>query len=354
MNRKNLLAAACLALPALVACEGSVPQVKQHQAVVPSLTPNTAVQALDAPSSEDADAEAMSGECEEWVEVSSTYDEAAGTFASEYACTAGGAIERTTTEGQGDMMGNGSYTQTYFLRDGSEIVWSYTYTSDQVSTTYVGTSSEGDTYEGTYTYLDMDTTQVHEVYTTADGIYTTDGISANDGSSFDGSTAFDDPNTAASPDYVYENTQQDDGSYSQVVQSAGDGWTSSYTATFEVDGSFDYQFQTDLTETVVAPDYAGSYGYAADGSGEGEYTQSYDDGSSLLVSHVIAADGSYDESWTFDDAATDQGVDQEGSIHYAADGTGSGTITTHVVNGDDEICAVSVSADGTSSVDDCE
>lgn len=351
MNR--LLLASVAAPLVLAACEGKTPSVKRHDAVVPSLSPRTAVSALTSPSTADAES-GGEAQCLEASLVSESYDPSTGAFASEYDCAEGGGIDRVLTAGTGDQVGNGAYTQTYVLEAGGEIVWEYTYTSDAVSTTYVGSSSEGESYEGTYTYLDADTTRVEETWTMAEGVYTTDGVMTNDGTSFVGSSTFDDPDTAASPDYTYEQQTNDDGSFTQRVESAGDGWTSSYVADFAVDGSASYDFATDLTDTDVSPDYEGSYSYAADGAGEGGYTQAFDDGSSLAVDDEIRADGSYTESWSFDDAATEQPVDQEGSISYGVDGAGVGTITTFVVGGESETCRVTISADGATTIDQCE
>jgi hypothetical protein len=351
--RRALLASLAATVPFAAACEGRTPSVKRHDAVVPSLSPRTAVSALESPSTSDAES-TSEAQCLEPSLVTETYDEAAGTFFNEYDCAEGGGIDAVITEGSGDQLGNGEYTQTYVLEAGGEIVWTYTYTSGPTSTTYVGSSTEGESYEGTYTYLDENRTQVDETWTTAEGVYVTDGVMANDGSSFVGTTTFDDPDTAASPDYSYEQQTNDDGSFSQRVESAGDGWTSSYTADFGADGSVSYDFATDLTDTDVEPDYEGTYTYAADGAGGGGYHQSYDDGSSLDVEDEIAADGSYTESWSFDDASTEQPVDQEGSISYGVDGAGEGSITTFVVGGESETCRVTIDAGGATTIDQCE
>src|SRR5581483_11085046 len=114
-----------------------------------------------------------------------------------------------------------------------------------------------------------------------------------------------------------------------------------------------YSFQTDLLDTQVSPDYDGSYNYNADFSGSGSYTQHFDDGSTDAVSDVINSDGSVVESWSFDDASTEQSVDQTGQMTWQADGSAEGTVTTHVVGGGEQTCDVHISSSGAQTVDNC-
>ena len=46
-------------------------------------------------------------------------------------------------------------------------------------------------------------------------------------------------------------------------------------------------------------------------------------------------------------------MNRKARVHYAADGTGEGTITTHVVGGEPETCQIHIDAGGNTSVDNC-
>lgn len=358
LKKSKAAVVAAMSLSVLAACEGRTPEVQGRGAVVPTLSPNTTVMSLDAPSTEDAESgggdEEHAGQCAEWVTVSESYNQLTGDFEYVYECEEGGAIARIVTAGHDDGAGNGSYTQTYEMRDGSQIVWTYTYTisEDGLSQVYVGTSNEGESYEGTYTFLDQDRTQVQEVWRTTEGDYFIEGVQHQDGT-YEGTRAYDDPSTPASPDWTLDETRSADGTFTQSAEQTFEGYTTSWSAAYAEDGSVEYAFETDDLTTQVAPDFQGSYSYAADYSGSGGYRQDFDDGSILLVEQQISADGGYVESWTFDDASTEQALDQEGSITYAADGAGTGTLTTHVVGGDAETCRVTVAADGTTTIDQC-
>jgi hypothetical protein len=194
---------------------------------------------------------------------------------------------------------------------------------------------------------------MHEEWNLDEGTYVIDGLIANDGTTFDGDESFDDPRTEASPDWTLSMVSNEDGSFSQDVHVEGDGYTSDYTYAVSALGEADYSFETDMSDTEAHPDWTGEYHYAADGSGEGNYRQLFDDGSTLDVEDVIGADGSVDESWVFDDVATEQDVDQEGHMTFAPDGSGSGTVATHVVGGDDQTCDVAIGANGAQTVENC-
>ena len=56
--------------------------------------------------------------------------------------------------------------------------------------------------------------------------------------------------------------------------------------------------------TTVSPDGEGTYSFAANNSGSGVYTERYDDGSELVSIDDYGVDGSTDETFTFNDAAT--------------------------------------------------
>lgn len=349
-----------LALAALAGCNAAVPKVAGHNIVLPQHAPSRQVQALESPDAATGDSGSNSAAvCKNGVAGPSTNDPATGAFTNEWDCAPGGGIAKVINEGVSDpQTGDGHYDQTTIFEDGTLKVWHFTFdTSDDfLTTTYAGNSDDGsETYSGTYTYLQFDQahSQMHEVWNLHEGTYVTDGLVATDGTSFDGTQSFDDPNTTVSPDWTTHSITNPDGTFSQDVHFAGDGFTSDYTYAMNSDGSSDYAFTTDLDSTAAAPDFNGSYAYNADGSGEGSYTQLFDDGSTDLIHDVINSDGSVVESWSFDDVATEQSVDQEGSMTWNLDGSGEGSVTSHVVGGDAQTCDVHVSADGAQTVDNC-
>lgn len=339
----------------LTACEGAVPRVDGKEIVLPSRAPNKRVQALEAPSTDNADANANAFCAGGGVQTRNEFNDD-GSFVSEFTCDAGGGIASFRNEGLIDpATGDGAYDQITVLEDGSESAWHFVVDTleDGVTQVYDGTSDDGvETSHSVYVYADDARTEVTETWHSAAGDYVIEGAYLADGS-WEGTTAFDDPSTAPSPDYVYDEIRSADGTSSQVVHMNGDGFTTDYDYSVNEDGSSRYAFDTDLTDTLVAPDFSGSYRYNADLSGEGSYLERFDDGSRMTVNDVIRADGSLTESWSFDDVSTDADVDQEGSIDFAADGTGEGTVTSHIVAGQSQTCQIHI-ADGVSTVDHCE
>jgi hypothetical protein len=335
--------------------------VTGHNLVIPDRSPSRAVQALDSPSTSDAssgsgDGSQASAYCKGGHAGSETSNPD-GSFDNLWLCD-GGGITQIENKGQQDpTTGDGAYDQITTYADGSTQTWHFTisYDASTQSSVYNGQSQDGsETYTGTYTAIPNDTTHshMHEVWNLAAGTYVDDGVVGNDGS-FVGTETFDDPNTAASPDWSANMTTNADGSFSQDVVYNGAGFTSDYTYSVAVDGHADYSFKTDLTDTSVNPDYQGSYTYQADGSGQGSYTQNFDDGSTDLVSDTIHADGTTDETWKFDDASTAINPDQTGAMTWHPDGSGEGTVTTFVVGGGQQTCDVHIASNGSQTVDNC-
>jgi hypothetical protein len=356
------LVAALLALPLVGGCEGATPQISDDKVLPDLVLPQSGLQksgsaktlllSADDAATSDAEHEGPA-ECLAWITVEESYDEVTGAFVYRYSCPEGGDIASSSTVGVDDFMGNGSYTYTLVLRDGTEIVWEYTYVlgADGISQIYDASSNEGETYHGVRTYLANDDVMVDEVWGLLEGEYSLQGVYAPDGR-FNGTSIFDDPNTAASPDYTLVHQENVDGSFSQSVDGIFDGWLSQYTYALSADGTVDYAFLSDDLATLATPDFVGAYHYDIDGSGHGAYTQNLDDGSTIDVSDVFDATGVVTESWAFDDAATALAVDQEGVIVYQTDGTGVGTVTFHFDDSESVTCAVSVTAEG--STLDCE
>ena len=352
MNRPIYSMALALAVLGVAACDSAVPQASDRGAVLPSIAPRSQIAALSAPSTDDAAAEAPA--CDDWQLTEDTWDGVTGAFHSVWQCESEGVVQRSITDGIDNGDGTGTFTRTFMVGDAVIEVWSFEYhlSDDGLTQMYTATSDQGGTYEGAYTAGEDGGSIAHEVWTLAEGEYLIDGAYDAEGN-FTGTTRFDDPATEASPDYVVINSDLDGGGFRQEVNSQGDGYTSHYLADFSADGATHYTFETDDTSSEINPDWVGTYDWDASGAGTGRYTQSFDDGSLLTVNDTFAADGSVDESWSFDDATTEQSVDQEGSVQYAADGTGEGTITTHVVGGEAETCQIHIDASGSTSVDNC-
>jgi hypothetical protein len=286
-----------------------------------------------------------------------SFDEATGQFRNVYDCAAGGGIDSITTEGQQDENGDGAYVQTTLLESGASFSWSFTFdtSEDFLVQRYTGVRDDGsESYNGVYSLRDDDNWDVEENWAMREGTYVLTGIQTQDGLAFDGHYVFDDPATGASPDWEMDYVLNRDGSFSQSVETSGEGFTNEYDFVQNVDGSSRYDFSTDLLDSDVEPDFEGSYGYAADGSGEGDYIQNFDDDSLLSVHDVIHADGTVTETWTFDDAATALAIDQEGEIHYGLDGSGTGSFTLHSEGGASQTCAMRIDAAGVQTIEACE
>ena len=342
------------AVGALTACEAAVPRVNGQEFVLPSRAPNKIAQALAAPSTSDADADVNANAyCAGGGVQTRNESDIDGSFVTEMSCEPGGGIASFRNVGVIDPdTGIGAYDQTTIYEDGSESVYSFVVRSiDAFTQEYDGTNASGTRTSHSVYALDGDETVVDETWNTAEGTYVISGRFLADGS-WHGSTTFDDPATTRSPDYNYDEVRGADGTSSQVVHFENDDYSSDYTYSVHLDGSSDYDFATDLNDTLVAPDFEGGYGYNADGSGEGGYTQTFADGSLMLVTDVIRADGSQRESWSFNDSSTAQDIDQEGVIELAVDGSGEGTVTTFVLGGSTQTCQVHIVA-GVSTIDNC-
>jgi hypothetical protein len=341
------------------ACEtGSPDQNRGFAPVLPSLDLGRQRSAVSSPLASDAASVEGEGaaatECAGWSAEEESYDPSTGVFVYRYACPVGGEIAVYESRGVDDGAGNGHYTVTYTMRDASIIVWSYTYQleADGVTQRYQGASDQGETFVASYVYQANGDSLAHEVWTVAEGVYTVDGTYFADGR-FVGSERFDDPATAASPDWSMEYAEHADGSVAQLVSGLFDGWQTDYSYTVLADGNAVYDFSYDLLTSLAVPDYSGHFDYAADGSGAGSYRQLFDDGSVLDVVDSFTGDGQVTESWRFDDATTELELDQEGTLNYAADGSGHGTVVFHLADGSSETCQLTVAADGTSVIDNC-
>lgn len=355
-------AAAAAALASMsFACTRATPEVTENRLVpggLPKLSasaPGRSAKALTPVSASSSASNDAQEPCVAWRTVEDVYDPATGDFRKVIVCDEGGAIASIETVGHDDGAGNGTSATTYQLRDGSSVVWDYRYemANDGMTQLVHGTSSEGDALEGAYAATSSGGTSANEVWTRAAGTYFIDGVYEADGR-FNGTEVFDDPNTAANPDWVLVQSQGSDGVLVQSVDGVNDSWLYGYTLTVAADGSSDYDFVYDDLSTQNQADFAGSYHNNADGSGQGGYRQQFDDGSILDVGDVFDGLGNLEEGWAFDDAQTALPVDVEGLVRYAPDGSGEGSVTTHFENGPDEVCQVHVAADGSTTIDQCQ
>ncbi|MBN2362013.1 MAG: hypothetical protein JXR83_21355 [Deltaproteobacteria bacterium] len=358
MRSRFLTVAFLSAAALLVACDGGVPDVRDFGLAVPSLNPIGGasirrIPSIDAKSLEDGSE--SSGPCTQWVTEVDTYNRFSGDFERLERCVSGGEIETIHTVGEMDLDDSGHYTTTYLYRDGHQVIWQFSYQPDPEApntTVYTGASDAGDSFSGEYRDVGGGATYASESWSLAEGNYQVDGIYERD-NRFNGTVTFDDPATPQNPDWIVNNRADLDGTVTQLATTYLDHWQLNETVTLALEGSYSYSFGYDNTLTEVDPDYRGSYWFDGLGAGSGGYTQFHDDGSTLKVEQDIASDGSYDQRWWYDDASTEQPVDQEGAVHYNSDGSGSGTILTHVVGGDAETCDIEIAADGSSSIDNC-
>lgn len=351
-----------LALSAgLMACDGEVPQTTLDDLpdlVLPraKLDKQGAAKTLTLSAADASSESEDEGYClTEWQLVDQTYDEATGEFSSHYHCPEGGLLQDQITEGVQNPDGTGGYTLTLVNRDGTEVVWEYTFFVENGGYTQHldGSSSEGETHVSEQNYNLDGSVEVDETYGLHEGSYHIDGTYDEVGR-FNGTSVFDDPNTEASPDYTLEHHENADGSFQQIYDGVSEGQRNQYDYQLHADGSVDYDFTYDDLATSATPDYDGSYAYGADGSALGGYTQLFDDGSILEVVDEAAAGGPYLQTWSFDDASTEVSPDQEGEMTYAEDGTAAGSVTFHLGEGLSETCALTMDAEGNTDLGECQ
>ncbi|MFH1810220.1 MAG: hypothetical protein ABIJ09_15850 [Pseudomonadota bacterium] len=339
-------------------CDVGVPAVHAFGTVVPHLTPPNETGARGIPSIEAkalAEGEAQSDSCQEWSTDYEHYTDATGAFEVAYSCAEGGEVARVLTQGVDNGDGSGHYSTVYQLRNGSEVTWEFNFRPDPVepgATVYTGSSSQGGGFEGEYRELANGLTELREVYAYPDHVFVVEGLSDDEGR-FNGSVSYDDLGTEISPDWTLVQVEQHDGTIQQTIDSTTDGWGVREKLTALPDGSLRYEFRYDDLGTEVFPDYQGQYDFSPAGTGQGDYTQNYADGSTLTVHQDIEYSGAYRETWVFDDELTAQPKEQEGELHYDLGGHATGTITTYVVGGSAETCDLEVFTDGSTIIDNC-
>lgn len=149
----------------------------------------------------------------------------------------------------------------------------------------------------------------------------------------------DERSTAVSPDRQGRFEFREDGSGEGRLDWYYDhGITARYEIEQAPDGSAVGWLVYEDPGTAVSPDGEGLYQFARNGSGTGEYVERYDDGSELVILVDYAANGSFDEVFTFDDAATSFAPDADGTTHTRSDGSGDGVWRRFDADGVDETC----------------
>jgi hypothetical protein len=383
MAIRTLLAVALCAVALSSGCDSSVPEVSSGPEItIPSQGPPLKVHLAQAPSASDATsvegktslpgtatfyataaATSTATECTGWVTDLEKWDETTGDFESRYSCPSGGDVASVVTIGKDDLAGNGAYKTTYTLRDSSQVIWSFTYTTaaDGVTQTTSGSSNEGESMQSTTVYLPNGDIQSRETWQLAEGSFVIDGVyaakpDALGGARFNGEYTFDDPATAESPDWTVDQSHAADGTITQVGSQTLPDWEYAFTYTVDPSNNVTFEYSWDAPASSANPDYAGKYSYAPGGAATGSYTQKWDDGSKLVVSHSFdwQKNDGYTESWVFDDATTAQPKDQEGELVYDAQGNGKGTLTTHIVGGGTETCDIEITATGTTTLTNCQ
>lgn len=165
----------------------------------------------------------------------------------------------------------------------------------------------------------------------------------------------DERSTDVSPDRQGRFEFREDGS--------GDGrlhwfYDHGITARYEIDQAPDGSAMGALAYedpgTAVSPDGQGTYQFARNGSGSGEYVESYDDGSVFTIVEEYSANGAYDETFDFDDAATSFAPDADGNTHTWSDGSGDGVWRRYDADGIEETCEFSFDTAGVTQSLSCD
>lgn len=160
--------------------------------------------------------------------------------------------------------------------------------------------------------------------------------------------------TAASPDRTGNIELGADGSGEGRLEWFYDhGITSVYEVLQEADGDATATLVYEDPATNVSPDGNGTYSFQRDNSGEGTYTERYDDGSVFEENEVYGYDDSVSESFTFDDAGTSWAPDVDGTSYTAPDGSGSGAWSRYDASGVTETCEYELDTAGAISEIDC-
>ena len=165
----------------------------------------------------------------------------------------------------------------------------------------------------------------------------------------------DERSTDVSPDRQGRFEFREDGSgEGRLLWFYDHGITARYEIQQASDGSAIGTLRYEDPGTEVSPDGLGTYAFARNGSGSGEYVESYDDGSELVIQEDYSANGSYDEVFTFDDAATSFTPDADGTTHTRSDGSGDGLWRRYDAGGIEETCEFTFDTAGVTQSLSCD
>jgi len=240
---------------------------------------------------------------------------------------------------QRPVLESGEYRETTTYTDGQQDVIDYGYAAFAEATELWGASPEGDTLQATLRSLPEGEESL-ERWERA-GVYrlVSRELYAADGS-YRVEYSYDDLATSASPDQEGDYAVAPDGSGAGHLAQAGeDGSFAVYDYRFGIDGSVSGTYTWDDPATLPEPDIEGEWTEdPLTGSTEQSYTLHYGDGTELLVHEVIAADGSIDQTYVWDDPDTPVAPDVEGRFHYLADGSGEGRVLLRGEHGQSTVC----------------
>ena len=160
--------------------------------------------------------------------------------------------------------------------------------------------------------------------------------------------------TAVKPDRAGKLDFAEDGSGTGRLDWYYDhGITSVYEIVQDASGNATATLVYEDPGTDVTPDGEGTYSFAANNSGSGDYTESYDDGSQFHSIDDYNVNGSTDETFTFDDAATPWEPDVDGLSSTAPDGAGTGAWSRYDADGVTETCEYEFDTAGAIQQIDC-
>lgn len=164
----------------------------------------------------------------------------------------------------------------------------------------------------------------------------------------------DESATAVSPDRAGSLDFAEDGSgVGRLDWYYDHGITSLYEIVQEADGDATATLVYEDPATTVSPDGDGTYAFEQDNSGSGDYVERYDDGSEFVSVESYGYDGSENETFEFDDAATSWAPDVDGSSFTGSDGSGNGAWSRYDAGGVTETCEYEFDTSGTIQQIDC-
>jgi len=261
---------------------------------------------------------------------------------------------RPDTEAPAEVLGSGEYRETQTFNSGATFIVDYGYAAFAGHTAFWGRSPDGDEVQGELRPIpggreSTETWHEPEVYRlrNLERFY--------DDGRYYGEYEYDDLTSDTSPDQTGHTDLQADGTgrgYSESWDEDGTLYTYDYV--IEADGSLAGDFTVDDPSTAPNPDIVGTWTQdGATGETRSDYTLYYPDGTALLVTDLSHPDGTTDQTYTWDDPDTPFSPDVRGSFHYAADGSGTGSVTAYAADGSTTVCDYELAAGGRVLEEDC-